>query len=117
MDGTCKKDSTHTYKTGDEIFMQKKDDGSWIICNNEACFKSQGGFVEEKQGGKGAGRTLDMSLAFMKGFNDLAWKIAVERATELYPKGTSPRSGETEKQYNDSIIRIYSVLVQAFNGK
>jgi len=37
-----------------EIFMQKKEDGSWFSCHNLECFKSQGGTVEEKKsfGGK-----------------------------------------------------------------
>ena len=37
-----------------EIFMQKKDDGSWFSCHSLECFKSQGGTVEEKKsfGGK-----------------------------------------------------------------
>lgn len=45
--GTCKKDQTHSWNINDEVFMQKKDDGNWIICNNEECFKSQGGTIEE----------------------------------------------------------------------
>jgi hypothetical protein len=32
-----------------EIFMQKKEDGSWFSCHNLECFKSQGGTVEEKK--------------------------------------------------------------------
>lgn len=32
-----------------EIFMQKKDDGSWFSCHSLECFKSQGGTVEEKK--------------------------------------------------------------------
>ena len=37
-----------------EIFMQKKDDGTWFSCHNLECFKSQGGTIEEKKsfGGK-----------------------------------------------------------------
>ena len=38
-----------------EIFMQKKDDGTWFSCHNLECFKSQGCIVEEKKsfgGGK-----------------------------------------------------------------
>ena len=32
-----------------EIYMQKKDDGTWFSCHNFECFKSQGGTVEEKK--------------------------------------------------------------------
>ena len=38
-----------------EIYMQKKDDGTWFSCHNLECFKSQGGVLEEKKsfgGGK-----------------------------------------------------------------
>ena len=34
---------------GKEIFMQKKEDGSWFSCHNLECFKSQGGTVEESK--------------------------------------------------------------------
>ena len=32
-----------------DIYMQKKEDGSWFSCHNLECFKSQGGTVEEKK--------------------------------------------------------------------
>ena len=38
-----------------EIYMQKKDDGSWFSCHSLECFKSQGGTVEEKKSFGGGG--------------------------------------------------------------
>lgn len=119
MDGTCKKDSTHTWKVGDEIFMQKKDDGTWLICKDDACFKSQGGTVEESKP-KGAGRTLDMSMAFAKAFDNMATPICNDRIKELFKDLDSPAAQKDRDvvfKKAEIFAKIYQTLATAFNGK
>lgn len=45
--GTCNKDSNHTWKIGDEIFISKGSDGKWIMCTDKDCYVSQGGKISD----------------------------------------------------------------------
>lgn len=108
--GICKLDASHTWKEGDEIFISKKGDGSWAVCKDKACFEKQGGSIQSGQ----KGRTIEMSLAFVKAFDDYAWKLAKEHAKELQPETSS-----FEALKNQIIIveSIYHTLAEVFNGR
>lgn len=114
--GTCLKDQNHKWNKDDKIYWDKTQDGRTIICNNLECFKSQGGQYEEGQQKK-QGRTIDMSLAFAKAFDDYAWKLANAHAKELYPDGSCIDKDMLLKQRGIAVESIYSTLVQGFNGK
>lgn len=122
--GTCKKNQEHKWNVNDPIFMQKNSDGSWLMCSNKDCFIAQGGTIEEQAKGKGGGRTMDMSLAFAKGFNDYAWKIATDHAKELFPDdlakpdvASSLTKPQIAKERAIATESIFSTLMGAFNGK
>ena len=47
-EGQCTINAGHSWKSGDEIFWQKADNGIVIMCNNKDCFKNQGGEADGK---------------------------------------------------------------------
>lgn len=55
-----------------DIYMQKKEDGSWFSCHDLECFKSQGGTLEEKRSFGGGGSRFTSS------------KFAIAEAPQLY---------------------------------
>lgn len=64
-EGQCNINAGHSWKSGDEIFWQKDDDGKVITCNNKDCFENQGGKadgkIEVKQEKPSPPKTIDKS--------------------------------------------------------
>jgi hypothetical protein len=118
-DGSCKGDPKHSWKTGESLFADKKSDGGWVICIDEVCYKKLGGTEIQAKSFK-QGRTIEMSLAFVKAFDDYAWKLANTHASELLSelsKDSTWGLGEQTNKRAIAVESIYHTLCEVWNGK